>query len=87
MDALTKLYVSLYLIKKSNETCIDDGQPAKVKNWDTIKGIPEGNTNQDYTNILIPNREGQPIDIGYNNKQNISGTGYGALILGKYRNE
>ncbi len=87
MDSVTKLTISYRLIKLANELCVDNGEKIKVKNWDAIKGVPGGNPNQDYTNILIPNREGQPIDLGYNNKQTISGTGYGALIHGKYRNE
>lgn len=87
MDSLTKLAISYRLIKLANEICVDNGTKAKVNKWDTVKGVPGGNPNQDYTNILIPNREGQPIDLGYNNKQTISGTGYGALIHGKYRNE
>lgn len=87
MDAFSKLAAACLLIKYANVICSDNPQKAEVKNWDTIKGIPGGNPNADYSNILIPNREGMPIDIGYNNKQTISGTGYGALIHGKYRNE
>lgn len=66
---------------------IQKGKPTQVKKWDTVKGIPGDSVNQDYTNRLIPSPFDQPIDLGYNNKQIVSGTGYGALILGKYRNE
>ena len=94
MDASVKLALSLYLIKRSehmpvHETHkkIQEGKPAQVQNWDKVKGIPGSDNNRDYTNRLIPSPFDQPIDLGYNNKQIVSGTGYGALILGKYRNE
>lgn len=87
MDASVKLALSLYLVKRADQLNVQKGQPAQVKKWDKIKGIPTGDVNQDYTNRLIPSPFDQPIDLGYNNKQIVSGTGYGALILGKYRNE
>lgn len=86
MDVLTKLAASFYLLKRAEETCIDNGQPSHVKQWDAIKGIPNSAGNQNYTDPWIPNREDMPVDIGINNKQMVTGTGGGALIYGRYRN-
>lgn len=86
MDVLTKLAASLYLLKRAEEACIDNGQPTSVKKWDSVKGIPGSASNQNYTDPLIPNREDMPVDIGINNKQMVTGTGGGALIYGRYRN-
>jgi len=88
MDALSKLCAACILLKRAEEEVIKD-KPKKVqvKNWDTIKGIPSSDVNADVTDTLIPSAFDQPIDLGYNNKQTVSGSGYGALILGKYRNE
>ena len=86
MDFCTKLAASFYLLKRAGETCIDNGQPASVKNWDVIKGMPSGAGNQNYTDPVIPNTDDMPVDIGINNKQMVTGTGTGALIYGRYRN-
>lgn len=86
MDFSVKLAASLYLIKRAEQACIDNGQPAAVKQWDNIKGIPNTSGNQNYTDPVRPNPEDMPIDIGINNKQMVTGTGGGALIYGRYRN-
>lgn len=87
MTFFDKFAASLYLCKVANEMHVDNGKATKVNSWDVIKGIPGPVANGDHTDILNPNKEGEPIDIGTNNKQLVSGTGHGALILGKYRNE
>ncbi len=86
MDVLTKLAASLYLLKRADQSSIDKGQPANVKKWDAIKGIPGSSGNQNYTDPLRPNPEDMPTDLGINNKQLVTGTGGGALIYGRYRN-
>jgi hypothetical protein len=86
MDFSVKLAASLYLIKRAEEAHIDNGQPASVKKWDSVKGIPGGSANQNYTDPVRPNPNDMPIDIGINNKQLVTGTGGGALIYGRYRN-
>lgn len=86
MDVLTKLAASFYLLKRAEEACIDNGQPTQVKQWDSIKGIPSSDGNQNYTDPLRPNPDDMPIDLGINNKQMVTGTGGGALIYGRYRN-
>jgi hypothetical protein len=86
MDGSTKLALSLFLIKRSNEMCIDNGQAAHVAQWDSIKGVPGMVSNINYTDPWVPNREDMPVDIGINNKQMVTGTGGGALIYGRYKN-
>lgn len=86
MDFSVKLAASFFLIKRAENVVIDNGKPTNVKSWDSIKGIPGGAVNQNFTDISKPNPEDMPTDIGINNKQMVTGTGGGALIYGRYRN-
>lgn len=84
MDALSKLTVSLYICKRAEEN-IQHGQPAAVKKWDNILGVPQACPNMNVTDPEQPH-EGLAKDVYSNNKQLISGTGAGSLISGKYSN-
>lgn len=82
MNAFTKLAVSLHLCKYANEQheYIQKGIPAKVKAWDTIKGIAGGSANTDKVDPENPNPMNIATDIYSKNKQLISGTGTGPAM-------